>query len=159
MAQTILVPTDFRVASLNTLKLALESYGDTRVKVMLMYSEALDDSITELLFYDPDKIIKSLTSNEFKEALEVIKNRFEATLWGDINILLFHGNTSTAFYHFAKGNGIDRVFIPKSYQLAPSKKAFDPTALIRRSDIPFIEVGWKIDRSTTEYEQLITLFT
>ncbi len=160
MAETILVPIDFRVASLNTLKLALESYPGQQVRVVLMYAETLDDSITELLFYTPDKKIKDLTSPEFKEALEVLKNRFEGTIWGDITILLFHGQTSMAFTNFAKANGIDTVFIPQTYRLAPPKKAFDPTSLIRKSAISFREVGWVSPRNTTtEQEQLITLFT
>ncbi len=159
MAETILIPIDFRVASLNTLKLALESYGEEQVKVVLMYSETLDESITELLFYSPDKKIKDLHTPEFKEALEVIKNRFSGKLLGDITILLFHGHTAAAFNHFAKANNIDRVFIPKSYQLAPPRKAFDPTPLIRKSTVSFREMGWESNCNFTEHEQLITLFT
>lgn len=159
MTETILVPIDFRVASLNTLKLALESCSGRQVQVVLMYAETVDDSISELLFYTPDKKIKDLTTPEFKEALEVLKNRFEGTIAGGIIFRLFHGRTAAAFFNFAKANGIDTVFIPKTYPLALPLKAFDPTPLIRKSAIPFREVGWEIGRTATEQEQIITLFT
>ena len=68
MVKNILVPIDFQVASLNTMKLALEDREDCEVRVILMYSEFLTDSISDLLFYSPHKIIDAKLTPEFKEA-------------------------------------------------------------------------------------------
>lgn len=58
MKKRILVPIDFQVESLNTLKLALKQHADNEVIVHLVYGELLDESITRMLFYDPARIIK-----------------------------------------------------------------------------------------------------
>jgi hypothetical protein len=62
MPKRILIPIDFSVESLNTLKRALDGLGDTHVEVILMYAEYLSDSITELLFYSPDDKRKELVT-------------------------------------------------------------------------------------------------
>jgi len=60
MPKTILIPIDFRVASLNTLKYALERSSGSPHRVILIYAEYLEDSITELLFYRPESKPRSL---------------------------------------------------------------------------------------------------
>ena len=49
MARKILVPIDFRVASLNTLKLALEAEEADEVQVLLLLATQLSNSITKSL--------------------------------------------------------------------------------------------------------------
>ncbi len=157
MTKTILVPIDFRVASLNTLKLALEPYSEDPIEVILMYSEYLDDSITELLFYTPNKTVANHITPAFKEALEIIKNRFEGKI-KHISIELFHGYNKNAIKTFLEANKVDEIYLAKNYQLRTSKRAFDPTSLLKKSSYKIIEVNINNDIEQTEHEQLIALF-
>ena len=65
MGKKILIPIDFRIESLNTLKYALEERKQEKSSVILMYSAYNSDSITDLLFYNPTKIVETLPSSEF----------------------------------------------------------------------------------------------
>ena len=157
MKKTILIPIDFRVASLNTLKLALEPYSEDVIEVILLYAEYLGDSITELLFYTPKKIVSTHITPEFKEALEIIRNRFEGKL-KYINIELFHGYTTSAMKNFLEANAVDEIYIAKNYQLKESKNSFDPTPFLKKSHYKVIEVSIENDFDRTEHEQLVALF-
>lgn len=155
MATTILIPTDFCVESLNTLKLALRSPETEKVNVILMYSEILPDSITELLFYNSKDTIKKLKTAEFEEALSVIKNRYESKLLS-VEFEVFNGTTSRLMRNFVEANEIDLIFIPKSYRFRLSENGFNPISAIKKSKLPFEEIEWK-DSSVDEL-QLSTLF-
>ncbi len=157
MVKTILVPTDFRVASLNTLKLALENNKEFKVNVILLYSEFLTDSITDLLFYSPHKIIQARTTPEFKEALEVLKNRFEGTLY-EINIKLLHSNQIDFLRSFLKGNNIDEIYIPKTYVLQTPNYSFDPVPILKKINASVSEAEWTDTYYQTEQQQLAALF-
>lgn len=157
MVKNILVPIDFRVASLNTLKLALEFCKDQKVNAVLMYAQHLDDSITELMFYSKYKRIKALQSSEFVEAIEIIRNRFEEKLI-DIRIELFHGNNASFLSNFLRANKIEEIFIPKNYELKLIKHAFNPIPIIKKAKLPVVELEWIHSNNKTEQEQLTALF-
>jgi hypothetical protein len=136
----ILIPTDFTVESLNTMKLAL-SEAREKTAVVLMHAEMLTDSITELLFYSRSRAIKKHLHPDFEEALSILKNRFEGVL-DSVCIELFHGLNSNSFRSFAEAKDIDLVYIPANYQLVLKGRAFDPIPLIKSSKIPYKQVEW-----------------
>jgi hypothetical protein len=140
MAKTILIPIDFRTESLHTLKIALEAHTIEPTKIVLMYAESLGDSITELLFYTPGKSITNLTTPEFTEALEIIKNRFEGMITS-ISIKAFHGLNTNALKSFCEANNIDAIYIPKTYKLKTPKRAFNPIPLLRKLNLSVIEIA------------------
>lgn len=158
MARTIFIPTDFKIASLNTLKLALNNIQEEKVNVILVYCEEEPDSITEFLFYTPQKTIKSLKSPEFEEAISIIRNRYE-TVIQLINIELFHGYTVNSLKNFVEARKIDIIYLPKSYALQLPKNGFDPIPLIKKSKLPYQEVGWETNDYAPEQVQLNTLFS
>ena len=90
MSLRILLPTDFTVESLLTLKKAMEELPDTDVEAVLLYAEHLSTSITELLFYSPAERRRQLVTSHFEEALTILINRFEKRLLR-ISIEFFHG--------------------------------------------------------------------
>jgi hypothetical protein len=90
MQKKILIPIDFRIESLNTLKYALEERKQEKSTIILMYSAYISDSITDLLFYDPAKITKALASTDFNDAIAIISNTYESSLHS-IEIELFNG--------------------------------------------------------------------
>lgn len=157
MAKTILIPIDFSVESLNTLRLALSQHRQETVNVVLMYAEYLSSSITELLFYAPNEIIQSLTSPQFYDAINIIKNSYEFTIQS-ITIELFHGSNISAFRNFCETNEIDLIYLPLNYRLAPKKNGFDPIPLIKKSKVQFFEVNWNFDNMASYKDELNQLF-
>jgi hypothetical protein len=153
MVKTILIPIDFSIESLNTLKIALNGLHNSRADIILMYAEYTSDSITELLFYSPEKRLKILLKPEFEEALAVLKNRFEKVI-ETIRIELFHGYGVNAFVNFIEGNNVDTIFIPKTYTLKLLSNGFNPIPIIKKSKLPYAEADWVASIRTSQEDQL-----
>ncbi len=157
MAKKILIPIDFRIESLITLKYALEERKQAKSNVILMYSAVSSDSISDLLFYNPAKIIGDLVSPQFNDGINIIKNTYESSLHSLI-IELFHGLNRNAFLNFHEAHGIDLVYLPKDYNLKPHKNGFDPIPIIKKSKVQYREVAWTSDYHTTNNDELNQLF-
>lgn len=155
--KTILIPTDFRVSSLNTLRLALERLEESSVDVVLLYCETLDASITELLFYSPERIIRDSVTNDFRDALSILMNRFENEI-GALTVELFHGHVQSVFDTLLDTLRVDEIYVAKSYRLHLSKRAFDPMPYIERSSVPCYKVAWDQPRVMPEEDKLENLF-
>lgn len=158
MATKILIPTDFHVESLNTLKLAMNHIETYEVDVVLLYAEDLGSSITELLFYNPKKVVESLRSKEFEEALSILKNRFESRI-NSISYEIFHGFRVKLLEDFMESKNIDSIYLPKTYRLQMPKKGFDPMPLIKKSKLSYTELDWEAGINTSEEFQLSSLFS
>lgn len=130
MAKNILVPLDFHVASLNTLKIALELNSDEKFRVTLCGKHFVN-SISELLLYSPGKAIGALTTVDFMQALQTIKTRFEE-VFEKVSLELFHGFLQNALSHFLTAREMDEIFIPKSYTLHTSREAFEPYSFFEK---------------------------
>jgi hypothetical protein len=157
MVKKILIPTDFKIESLNTLKYSLEERKQEKSSVILMYSAYNSDSITDLLFYNPTKIVEALVSSNFNDAINIIKNTYETSIHS-FKIELFHGLNLNAFLNFYESHGIDLVYLPKDYCLKPYKNGFDPIPLIKKSKVQYSEVAWTSDQGTSNKDELNQLF-
>lgn len=157
MAKRILVPIDFSIESLKTLKTALHDLHDTKADIILMYAEYTSSSISALLFYSPEKRLQVLLKPEFKEALTILKNRYEGVI-DTISIDFFHGYGVTAFKNYVEGNQIDTIYLPKQYTLRPLADGFNPVPIIKKSKLPYREADWTPSTRTSQEEQLSQLF-
>jgi hypothetical protein len=157
MDKVIMLPTDFSVESLNTLKLAIDQYEGNKVRVLLVYAENPSDSITELLFYNPYNTIRKLRSKTFDEALAVLKNRYESSI-ESLCIKVFHGTTTSALKSFVEANQIDEILLPKSYQFKLPKNGFDLTPIVKKSKLPYQELGWENAQGLPNQMELNILF-
>lgn len=157
MVKKILIPTDFKIESLNTLKYSLEERKQEKSSVILMYSAYNSDSITDLLFYNPTKIVEALVSSNFNDAINIIKNTYETSIHS-FKIELFHGLNLNAFLNFYESHGIDLVYLPKDYCLKPYKNGFDPIPLIKKSKVQYSEVAWTSEQGTSNKDELNQLF-
>jgi len=155
MAKTILVPIDFSIESLNTLRLALEGHTTDKLNIILLYAEHLTDSITELLFYSPQKIIQSLTKPDFQEAIAILKNRHETAI-DSIEIELIHSYNRKVFEAFLEKRKVDEIYVPITYKLKPRRNGFDPIPLLKRSSVPVHGIEWELDGGGSD--QLKSLF-
>lgn len=156
MKRTILIPTDFSIESLIPVKQAalLDTY-DT-IDVVLFFCDLLPGSISDLLFYAPEKIIEKYSNKEFEEACSIILNKYASKIT-DLRIEIFHGTSDSAFENFLNGNKIDEVIFPKNYVLKQHKNGFDPLPYIKHSFLPCRAAEWKIT-NPQKTASLSTLF-
>lgn len=129
----ILIPTDFSESSLNQLDTFIQNNQEEGFECVLMFSDFLDDSITELLFYNQTKFLNEKMSKNFKTKFEEIKVKYTAKC--SINILPFHGFTTNAFKNFLEGNDISNCFVPKNLEY---KIGVNPNKFITKSKLKTI---------------------
>ncbi len=142
MKKTILIPTDFSVGSLNVLKSFLNenNNGSTRYNVILLYGYHLSNSITDLLFMSKAQIIRSLTTDEFEEACDIIKNKF-GVLIASVRIDLFTGFTQAAFENYIEANRIEEICISaEAWSKKTSRNNLDLTRFIKKSTVTVTEI-------------------
>jgi hypothetical protein len=120
----VLMPTDFSENSLKQLDTFIQNYEGEGFKCVLMFSDFLDDSITDLLFYNQTKFLNEKMPKIFKTKFEEIKVKYATKC--RINILPFHGFTKNAFKNFLEGNDISNCFVPKNleYKMVVNPKKF-----------------------------------
>lgn len=159
MPRSVLIPVDFRIESLNTLKFALGHHADQDVVVVLVYAVALTMSITDLLFYSRERMRDAHSTPAFDEALAILKNK-HASIVKRIVMEPFHGVTQGAFSTFIEAHRIDEAYVPRRYRLAPIERCgFDILPFIRRSVLPVHEVDWDIRSDATGRDDLDALFS
>lgn len=158
MVKTILVPVDFTVESLNTLKLALSKNEEHEVYALLLHAKLPPDSISELLFYSPQKEINALTNPNFEKALDVLMNKYDK-VFRDAKIELLHSKSGALLRNIINANKVNEVYIPKNYRLKTQKRSFDPTPLLKKSGCPVFEMKWEPVMLGNEMDGLDALFT
>lgn len=158
MATRLLIPIDFKIESLNTLKKALlNEKKDTSYEVVLIYSELMSDSITELLFSNPRQRIRELTYEDFRKALAILRNRFEGRLV-NVTLELFQLNSIAGARNFVASKRIDHIYCPKKYSLDLGKRGFNPVPLLKKAGIPYSEIEWETQNQVNLDDQLANLF-
>lgn len=157
MDKVIMLPTDFSIESLNTLRLAADQYKGQKIHVVLVYAETPSDSITDLLFYRPVNTIKALKSKSFEEALSVVRNRYESTI-ASLSFKIFNGTNTNALLNFVEANQIDDIILPTNYNFQFPKNGFDMTPMIKKSKLPYREIGWDSSAGISEQLQINVLF-
>jgi hypothetical protein len=157
MIATILVPIDFRVASLNTLKFALEMTGERPVRAVLLHASHLSDSISDLLFYSPARIIREKMTDGFRDGLQVIKNHYADWLV-EVEIVACHSENVSVVRQFLATHRVDCIFVPRPGCLDLDSDCFDPIPVLKRSGIPCEELEWTRPPNPRQRFLLTSLF-
>lgn len=139
MIKTLLFPTDFTVASLNLVKLALSDLpADQQCRVVLLYGMHRHDSITELLFFSKVRTLADLCPPQFNEALEVLRNKFASKLLS-IRKDLFSDYSQSAFDQYLEMNQIDVLYLAENSQhIKPKGRCFDLTPFFQKAQLPLV---------------------
>ena len=141
MIKNLLIHTDFSIRSLGLLKTALNEHSDQKVNIILGYGYRLSSSISDLLFLSNRKLIESLTSTEFKEALQVLQSKYSSQI-NELRIEPFTGVNQLAFENYISGNAIDEAYLYVGYESTfRGISGFDIAPMIRKLNavhkIPF----------------------
>lgn len=155
MRKTILIPTDFTITPLLLLK-NVAATSAVELDVIFLYCTSLPDSITDLLFYSPKKIIEAAVTTAFSEGCAVIQNKYPEKIQ-NIRFEVFHARSVDAFQIMAEMNGIDEAVIAHT-PAASRKQSFDPAPIIRKSSVPFREVDLESHAYAPERDLLTELF-
>lgn len=142
-AKRILIPSDFSVGSLNILKNVLRTNTQGQVfDVVLLRGMYRSDDLSDLLFTPKYKLIQSVSSPDFEEAIMVIKNKYESSI-RSIQADIFTGYNQVAFNNYAEGMKIDEAYVADAnISVQKHKNTFDVSGFIRKSElkIKYIEV-------------------
>jgi hypothetical protein len=129
----ILIPTDFSENSLNQLDTFIQIYEGVGFECVLMFSDFLDDSNTDLLFYSQTNFLKEKMPKKFEDKFEEIKVKYATKC--KISIVPFHGFTTNAFKNFIDGNSISNCYVPKNLEY---KMGVNPNKFITKSKLTII---------------------
>lgn len=154
MSTTVLIPTDFSMDSIESLRSLLLFQKEQKMRVLLIHGVHLGNSITELLFFDQKELKYEMAGRRFLNALENLEEELHNYV-DDIQILFFTGATQSNFNHFVEANGIDRIIIP-------SEGAFDWSDRRSINIVPYLQkanvrkqvITWKKDPVTNAISSL-----
>lgn len=143
MSKTILVPTDFSVESLNLVKQAIEDHADEKINLLVVHGIDAASSVTDLLFFSKNTFLKKLLNEDFKEACDIIRNRFDKQL-NSFRLDLFTGLTQNAFNTYLEANQVEKIYAPQTYKFKLDKKmSVDITKFIKKNkNVSKIDVEW-----------------
>lgn len=159
MKKTILIPTDFTVQSLNILKSILSSNpSNNTYNIILLHGFNLSDSITDLLFFSKFQQINSLSSPEFKEACEVIKNKFASQI-NSMTMDLFTGYTISSFNNYIEINKIDEIIMSDIEPSFSHKSSFNLSRFVKKCKMSPITVNSSINTISPEKGKVAEVFS
>jgi len=132
----LLVLTDFSIQSLNTVHAAIAHYKDDMLKITLFHLLEMPGDIAGLLFPSMRNKHLSMETPEFKEACEILHNRYTSRI-SSIKVEFGFGSTVAYIENMLEGEGIDRVVVCSDIKLTfPSKCSIDALPLLKRTRIP-----------------------
>jgi hypothetical protein len=155
--RTILIPTDFSSTPLLLLKHAALSSHE-KLDVIFMYSTFVSDSITDLLFYSPQKILQDAIPQEFREGCSIMQNKYPDKIM-NIRYEIFHGNSIRAFEILTELNKVDQVIIATDQPFKLKRNEFNPIKLILRSTAQIEEVMMQPGTRIAEKDLIAQLLT
>lgn len=158
MRKTILIPTDFTVQSLNSLKSVLSNHSTHELyDIILLHGLSLDDSIRDLLFYSKYQHIDKLTNPEFEEACEVIKNKYDSQI-SSLRVDLFTGFTTSAFDNYLEGNRVVEIYLSDNKLALSNKNSFDLSQFIEKCNVKVVKIDSTPSLSVPEKGKVAEVF-
>lgn len=158
MKKSIVIPTDFTVNSLNTLKAVLSNNATgTPLDIILLHGLNLSDSIRDLLFFSKRKHIDALTNSEFEEAFEVLCNKFDSQI-NSIKIDLFTGFNQIAFNSYLDSNNVEKIYLFDGKPKLAKSNSFDLTRFIKKSPVEVITITTDTISPVTEKGKISEVF-
>ncbi len=139
--QTIVVPTDFSIRSLNIITGLAEKKLLQNASIILVHSLDMPTSMQDLLFVSRTRREnQQLISRHFSEACEVIRNKYSSMI-SSIRIQFLYGNSSRVFRNFLQASKAELVaFSSTCNYRSVSRNSVDMLPFIRKSSFPSVEI-------------------
>lgn len=153
MGATILIPTDFKVSSLEPLKALLQFQDDESLNVLLVHGIYLSNSIPDLLFFDESDLKIEMAGKPFLNELMALEKELGSKV-KSIRIAFFSGFTQSSFDQFAEANKIERIIIPYELEFDWShKKSMDILPFLQKSKITKQLIAWDNNQYSSKSNQ------
>ncbi len=153
MATTILIPTDFKVSSLEPLKALLQFQAEDSINVLLVHGIYLSNSISDLLFFDQSDLKIEMAGKEYLQKLGEMEKELGAKV-ASVHIVFFSGFTQSSFEQFTETNKIDRIVIPYELNFDWShKKSMDVIPFLHKSKIKKQLIAWDTNQYSNKSNQ------
>ncbi len=153
MGATILIPTDFKVSSMEPLKALLQFQNEDSLNVLLVHGIYLSNSISDLLFFDQSDLKIEMAGKEFLNKLTELEKELGSKV-KSIRVVFFSGFRQSSFDQFAEANKVDRVIIPYELEFDWShKKSMDILPFLHKSKITKQLVAWDNNHYSSKSNQ------
>lgn len=144
----ILIPTDFSLQSLNAVHAAVATHSEQPFKITLLHLLRMAEDIPQLLFRSMRSKQEEIITPDFREACEILQNRYESSI-ASIHIKLGFGSTKSYVQNLLEGEKIDLIFCCPDIQLAlPSPRSVEMMSLLRKTGVIIETVPSRIGRET-----------
>ncbi|WCT14786.1 hypothetical protein [Mucilaginibacter jinjuensis] len=150
--KTLLIPTDFKLQSLNCIPQLTQQFYPHKLNIILVHTIGVTDSISELLMLSRRSVEYRHIPDAFYKACNEIKHDYKINI-NEIRIEFFYGNTVAAFKNFLEANGVDAIIDLENYDYELlTEKSSDPTLLMSRSGVEVIAIDTMLPEITAEPE-------
>ncbi len=132
----VVVPTDFSIPSLDIIHNVVAKYPDERINIYLIHALRSSNSISDLLFISKRLNVGNLYDQDFMDACEIIKNKYESVL-ARIKIEIYYGESRKYLKSFLEHRNICAVFFAKTYRFKEiSAHSQDMHLLFKNAAVP-----------------------
>ena len=136
----ILIPTDFSLASLNTIMGLVKKHPEERFNITLVHFFKLSDSEAELLMLARRNREYTHISQEFEDQLNDIRKNFPHQV-ARVHAEFFYGNTVAIFKNYLEARDIKTIVCLDCYNYKQlTKNSIDPQLLVKRSGCKLINI-------------------
>ena len=130
--KTVLIPTDYRTASLEYIPQLLSNFSAEEVEVVMVHMMSVTDCERELMMLSRRSAEYKHIPDEFYRVCIDLRKKYEGQL-KNIRLEFFYGNTTAVFRNFIDANNIDAVLQLNGYEYRKLNKAsINPVEMINR---------------------------
>lgn len=139
MTKHAVIPTDFSIASLQSVHDVMRFYPDQKVKITLLHLIRMPHAIGDLLFRLRRIQHQYPVPESFGQACEVMQHKYNDRLTS-IKPLIQYGTSAGYLENLLEGISADAVFLQPEYALGlPFDESIPMTPLLRRCQFKVIE--------------------
>lgn len=129
----LLIPTDFTVHSLNAIHAAVATHGKEPFKITLFHLLRMPGDIPDLLFPSLRNKHLQMITGEFREACEVLQNRYPSII-ASLQVKFGFGTSVAYVRNLLEGEKVHIVFTCPDIQLSlPSPRSMEMISLLKRT--------------------------
>lgn len=138
--KTVLVPTDFKLGSINLIDALVQNQPTETFHIIFVHAFKLSDSITDMLMLSRRSRDYENISDEFYQQLNQVKAKHTGSIEA-IGLEYFYGSTVAAFKNFIEAFDVDCIAYLDGYNFTPiNKYSIDPKFLTGRAGCPVIQL-------------------
>lgn len=140
MTRNVLIPTDFTIKSLSAVQALLSMEQECEMNVVLLHILKLENSVIELLFMNQFVKPYTLVSDEFEEACEVLKKKYQSRLLS-LNIRFAYNDGKAYLKNVLESEAIDEIVLAETIDLdMPSKRSVEMPSLLKKLGYPIYNI-------------------